>query len=69
MQRPYSFFLKIYLSILFLAVVGLHCYGSFPLLWRVGATRSQVVKASHCDGFCGAWALEHASLSSYDEHA
>ena len=70
MQRLCSFLFKIYLSNLFWAVVGLHCYASVPLLWRVGASHPpQGVKASHCGGFFfRAWALEQVSLSSCEAH-
>ena len=51
--------LFVYLFILFLAVLGLHCCSSFPLTTASRGYSSRGAGAADCGGFsrCGAWAL------------
>ena len=49
-----------FVYVLFLAVLGLHCFESFSLVAESGGHSLVVHKASHCGGFscCRAQALE-----------
>ena len=65
--RYICIYIKFYLFIYLLALLGLSCAGFFSSCSEQGLLSSCSVMASHCGGFscCRAWALGHVGFSSY----